>query len=112
MLDYGFSEEQLAIKDLAYEFAVKKIKPLREEFDAKEEFPRSIVEDMRKSELFGLWLPAEYGGSGGGITELVIAMEQLSRVCTGIALPIATSALGGMPILLYGTDEQRKKWLH
>lgn len=110
-MDYGFTEEQKAISELAYEFAVKKIKPVREECDKNEEFPWPVVEEMRKADLFGLWLPEEYGGTGGGVTELALAIEQLSRVCAGISMPVATSALGAMPILLYGTHEQRMKWL-
>ena len=56
-------------------------------------------------------LPEEYGGLGGGIFEMVIATEELSRVCGGIALAFAASALGAMPILLFGSDEQKKKYL-
>ncbi|MFH1619082.1 MAG: acyl-CoA dehydrogenase family protein [bacterium] len=111
MMDYGFSEEQISISELAYEVAVKKLKPLRAEADEKEEFPLQALEEMRKADLFGLWLPAEYGGTGGGVTELSIAIEQLSRICAGLSLPLATSALGGMPILLYATDEQRQRFL-
>ncbi len=110
-MDYGLTEEQKTISELAYELAVKKIKPVREECDRKEEFPWPVVEEMRKADLFGLYLPQEYGGMDMGVTGLVLAIEQLSRICAGISLVMATSALGAMPILLCGTDEQRKKWL-
>ncbi len=110
-MDYGLTEEQSAIKELAYELAVKKIKPVRQECDRNEELPAAVIEELRKADLFGLYIPAEYGGTGGGVTELALAIEQLSRICAGISLPTATSALGAMPILLYGTHEQRRRWL-
>ncbi len=106
-----FTEEQKAITELAYEFAEKKIKPLRREYDEKEEFPLEILDEMKKMDLFGLCLPETYGGIDGGITSLALAIEQMARVCAGLSLPVATSALGAIPLLLYATDEQRAKWL-
>lgn len=110
-MDYGLTETEQAIVDLAGEIAEKKIKPAREEFDRTEDFPWSVVEEFRRAGLFGLFLPEEYGGTGGGVMDLVLAVEKMSSACGGIALPVATSALGAMPILLYGTDEQRARWL-
>ena len=106
-----FTEDQQNIAELAYEFAVKKIKPIRHEYDEKEEYPPEMLEEMRKMDLFGLCLPEAYGGIGGGITSLALAIEQMSRVCAGISLPIATSALGAIPVLLYANEEQRNRWL-
>jgi butyryl-CoA dehydrogenase len=110
-MDYGLTEEQIAIQETAREIAQKKIKKVREHYDETEEFPWEIVEEMRRADLFGVYLPAEYGGLGGGGFELALVMEELSRVCGGIALAIAGSALCAFPILLHGTEEQKKKYL-
>ena len=110
-MDYGLTEQQDDILALAYELALAKIKPVREHYDSTGEFPWPIVEDMRKADLFGVYLPEAYGGLGGGVLDLVLVAEQLSRVCGGIALAVAGSCLGGMPILLFANAEQRKKWL-
>lgn len=110
-MDYGLTEDQLAIQETAREIAQKKIKKVREHYDETEQFPWEIVEEMRKADLFGVYIPQEYGGLGGGGFELVLVMEELSRACAGIALALAGTALGAFPILLYGNKEQKKKYL-
>ncbi|MBI4057305.1 MAG: acyl-CoA dehydrogenase family protein [Elusimicrobia bacterium] len=110
-MDHGLTEEQKDIVRLAYEIGQKKIKPVREHYDQTEEFPHEVVEEFKKSDLFGVYLPEQYGGFGGGDLELALVVEQLSRACGGIALCVATSALCAIPVLLFGTEEQRKKWL-
>ncbi len=110
-MDYGLTEEQVAIVETAREIGNKVIKPLRMECDEKEKFPWEVVEALRKADLFGIYLHPNYGGLGGGGFELVLAVEELSRHCGGIALCLAASALGAFPIILYGTPEQKKKWL-
>lgn len=106
-----FTEEQLMIKDLARRIAEEKILPVREHYDRTGEFPWEIVEELRASDLFGVYIPEEYGGFGGGITEMSIVTEELSRVCGGIALAFSATGLGSMPILLSGSDEQKAKYL-
>lgn len=110
-MDYGLTEEQVAIQETAREIAQKKIKPVREHYDETEKYPWEIVEELRKADLFGVYIPQEYGGLGGGGFELVLVVEELSRACAGIALTIAATALGTFPIMLHGTDEQKKKYL-
>ncbi len=110
-MDYDLSETQRAIVDIAHELAEKKIKPVREHYDATEEFPWPVVEDIRKADLFGVYLPEDYGGMGGGNFELVLAAEQLARGCGGIALSALTSSLCALPILLFGNPDQRKRYL-
>ncbi len=110
-MDYGLTDEQKAIIEIAREIGEKKIKPIRMEADEHEKFPWSIVEEMRKADLFGVYLHPNYGGLGGGGFELVLAVEELSRACGGIALALAASALGAFPIILYGTPAQKKKYL-
>ena len=110
-MDYELTEEQLAIVETAREIAQKKIKKVREHYDKTEEYPWEIVEELRKADLFGVYIPTEYGGLGGSAMELVLVVEELSKACGGIALCVAATALGAYPILLYGNDEQKKKYL-
>ena len=110
-MDYGFTEQQEEIAKLAHQIAEKKIKPVREHHDKTEEFPWTIVEELRKADMFGVYLPEAYGGLGGFSLELVITIEELSKACGGIALCVATSSLCALPILLYGSPELRKKYL-
>ena len=110
-MDYQLTEQQQAIVDTTREIAQKKIKPRREHYDRTEEYPWDIVEELRKADLFGVYIPEEYGGLGGGAFELVLAVEEMSKVCGGTALILAGTALGAYPIILYGTEEQKKKYL-
>ncbi|MBI3299501.1 MAG: acyl-CoA dehydrogenase family protein [Elusimicrobia bacterium] len=110
-MDYQLTETQQEIVNIARELGEKKIKPVREHYDETEKFPWDVVEDIRKADLFGVYLPEAYGGLGGGNFELVIAAEQLARSCGGIALSALTSSLCALPILLYGSPDQRKKYL-
>ncbi len=110
-MNYFLTEEQQAIVETAREIAQKKIKPVREHYDQAEEFPWPIVEELKKADLFGVYLHPNYGGLGGGGFELVLVVEELSKVCGGIALCLAATALGAFPIVLFGTPEQKKKWL-
>ncbi len=110
-MDYMLTEEQLMIKELARQIAEEKIKPVRAELDEKEEFPHEIMRDLAQSDLFGLVIPEEYGGMGLGCFENVLAVEELSRVCCGVATSFAASGLGAYPILLFANEEQKKKYL-
>lgn len=111
MIDYLLTEDQKIIRDLCRQIADEKIKPVAAEYDRSEKFPADIMKIIAQGDLFGLYIPQEYGGMGGGIFELTIATEEFSRACGGIAICYSASALGTYPILLYGNDEQRKKYL-
>jgi alkylation response protein AidB-like acyl-CoA dehydrogenase len=110
-MDYALTETQQEIVNITRQIAQRKVKPVREHYDQTEEFPWPIVEELRKADLFGVYLPEEYGGLGGGQMELVLVIEELSKACGGIALCIATSSLCTLPILLFGNQEQRKRYL-
>ena len=110
-MDYFLTEEQVMIKELTRQIAEGKVVPVREELDEKEEFPWEIMNVLADSDLFGLFIPEEYGGLGKGSLELTIAVEELSRACLGVATSYAANALGTYPLLLYGSDEQKKKYL-
>ena len=110
-MDYFLTEEQQMIKEIAQKIADEKIKPIRAELDEKEEFPREIFKMIAQSDLFGVSIPQEYGGFGGGSFENCLAVEELSRGCLGVSTSFAASGLGAYPILLYGSEEQKKKYL-
>lgn len=111
MIDYGLTETQGMIRDLCRQIAVEKIKPVREKYDESGEFPWDIIKIFAESDLFGISIEEKYGGMGGGVMETVIAVEELSKICGGIALGLAATGLGTYPIILYGTDEQKQKYL-
>ncbi|HHY47897.1 MAG TPA: acyl-CoA dehydrogenase [Firmicutes bacterium] len=110
-MDYSLTEEQRMIKDLASRIARERILPEAARLDEAEEFPWEIMRVLGESDLFGVWIPEEYGGLGGGVFEQCLVMEELSRACAGVATSYAASALGAFPILLFGTEEQKQKYL-
>jgi len=110
-MDYFLNEEQLMIKELTRQIAEEKIIPVRAELDEREEFPSEIMKSLAQSDLFRLFVPEEYDGLGKGSLELVIAIEELSKACLGVATSYAADALGTYPLLLYGTEEQKKRYL-
>src|SRR3989338_3877931 len=110
-MDYLLSENQKMIQELARKIAQEKIAPVAAEYDEKEEFPWPIMKILSESDLFGVYIEEKYGGTGGGVTELAIVTEELSKACGGIAVCYAASALGAYPILLYGSDAQKQKYL-
>ena len=110
-MDYLLTENQKMIKELARQIAEEKLKPVAAEYDEKNEFPWPIVKIIADADLFAIFIPEEYGGTGGGVLDLAIATEELSWGCGGIALAFAATGLGTFPILLYGTEEQKKRFL-
>jgi len=110
-MDYLLTEEQKMIWDLAGQLAEEKIRPVAAQYDESGKFPWDVMEQLAKSDLFGVYIEEKYGGLGGGILELALVTEQLSKACGGIAVCFAASALGTYPIILFGNDEQKQKYL-
>src|SRR4030042_2601516 len=110
-LDYFLSQQQQMIRELARRIAEERIVPLRAELDEKEEFPWAIMKELADADMFRVFIPEEYGGLGGGNLDLCIAIEELSRACSGVAVSYAATGLGSLPIMLYGTEEQKNKYL-
>lgn len=110
-MDYFLTEEQKMIVELCRKIAEEKIKPVRQHYDEIEEFPWPIVEEMAKSDLYRIYIPEKYGGLGGGVFDLCLAVEELSKVDGAIALCLAGTALGCFPVLLFGNEEQKEKYL-
>ncbi len=110
-MDYQLTELQTNIRDICTQIGIEKINPIREHFDETSEFPKEIMAVFAETGLFGLFIEEKYNGMGGGVMDLVIAVETLSRNCSGIALGLAATALGTFPIILFGTEEQKQKYL-
>ncbi|MBU0664553.1 MAG: acyl-CoA dehydrogenase family protein [Proteobacteria bacterium] len=110
-MDYFLSEEQEMIVEIARQITDERIIPQRAELDEKDEFPRAILGEMARADLFGVPIPEEYGGFGGGCLDIVLALEQLGRGCIGVGTAFAASSLGIYPILIAGSQEMREKYL-
>lgn len=95
----------------AREVAEKHVRPVAAELDRTGEYPWSVIDALRKYDLMGIWIPEEYGGHGAGVLDMCIVVEQLSRACGGIGVAYAVNALGSFPIVLGGTEEQKRRFL-
>jgi len=110
-LEYFLNDQQQMIKEIARGITEERIKPARAELDEKEEFPWDIVREIGSSDLFRVFIPEEYEGLGGGLLDLCVAVEELSRGCCGVSICYAAVALGTIPILRFGSEEQKAKYL-
>jgi alkylation response protein AidB-like acyl-CoA dehydrogenase len=111
VMDYGLTETQVMIRDLCRQIAQDKIKPVREKYDESSEFPWDIVNIFAEADLFGIAIGEDYGGMGGGVMDTVVAVEELCKVCGGVSLALFATNLGTYPIILSGSEEQKKKYL-
>jgi len=110
-MNYFLTEEQQMIKELAAKIADEKIAPVALKYDEEGIFPHDIVRVLADSDLCGVYIPEEYGGLGGGIFEMSLVVEELSRACGGISLAFAGTGLGTFPIILFGNEDQKQKYL-
>ena len=110
-MDYFLTEEQKTIKSLARKIAEEKIKPVRAELDEKEEFPWDVIKELAGADMFRVFVPEEYEGLGGGCLDLCLVVEELSRVCSAVAVSYAASALGCYTLMQYGSEAQKRKYL-
>jgi alkylation response protein AidB-like acyl-CoA dehydrogenase len=105
------SEQNRMWQAKAREVAEKVVRPLARKYDDLQEYPWEIKEALAEAGFFGIWIPREYGGAGGGILDLCVVIEQLSRACGGVGVLYCVNALGSFPILVGGNEEQKKRWL-
>ena len=110
-MEYFLTEQQKTIKALARRIAEERILPVRAELDEKEEFPWAIMKDLADADMFRVFIPEKYDGLDGGCLELCLVVEELSRVCSGVAISYAATALGCSSLLEYGSEEQKQKYL-
>jgi short-chain 2-methylacyl-CoA dehydrogenase len=111
-LNFDLSEEHDAFRKVVRDFAEHEIAPHAERWDRERAFPLDAVRAMGELGLFGLPFPARYGGSDADFTTLCVAIEELARVDSSVAITLeAAVGLGAGPIAAYGTDDQRAEWL-
>ncbi len=110
-MEYFLTEEQQMIKELAAKIADEKIAPVALQYDEEGKFPHDIIKILAESDLCGVYIEEKYGGLGGGILEMALVVEELSRACGGISLAFAGTGLGTFPIILFGSEEQKSKYL-
>ena len=112
MVSYRLGEEHEELRATVAEFAREVVAPVIGDYYERGQFPYDIVGRMGKLGLFGLPFPEDYGGMGGDHFALCLALEELARVDSSVAITLeAAVALGAMPIYLFGTEEQRRRWL-
>ena len=111
-MDFDLTPEQELIRDTVRMFARERVEPAAAALDLEGRFPYELVSELADLGLMGLPIPEEYGGAGGDTASYAIAIEELRRIDSSVAITVAAhTSLGTMPILLYGTEEQKRRWL-
>jgi short/branched chain acyl-CoA dehydrogenase len=111
-VDFDLSDDHQLLRQTVREFAEERIAPVAEELDREHRFPYEIVEGLAELGLMGIPIPEEHGGGGGDTLAYALAVEELTRIDSSVAITVAAhTSLGTMPILLYGSDEQKARWL-
>ena len=111
-MNYELGEEQELVRRTVREFAETRVAPVAEELDRESRFPYELVAELAELGLMGMPFPEEYGGAGADTVSYAIAIEELTRVDSSVAITVAAhTSLGTMPIYLYGTEEQKREWL-
>ena len=108
---YRLTEEQTLLRDAVKTLADERVAPRAAEIDRTGEFPQDLRELLAQQDILALPFPADYGGLGGELLSLCLAIEQLSRACATTGLIPAVHELGSLPLLLAGTSEQRERWI-
>ena len=111
MIDFTLTEEQLALRALAHEFALNESRPVAPRHDRTGEFPWDIIHKAHKLGLMNLTIPEEYGGGGLHEFEECLLTEELGWGCAGMTTTLSANTLGAIPIILGGSDEQKRKYL-
>ena len=111
-MNYDLTDEQELIRRTVREFAESRVAPVAEELDRRARFPYELVGELAELGLMGLPVPEEYGGAGGDTVSYALAVEELTRIDSSVAITVAAhTSLGTMPILLFGSEEQKREWL-
>src|SRR5712675_1215610 len=111
-MDFDLSDDHRLLRDTVREFAAQEIAPVAEELDRTKSFPYEIVAELAALDLMGIPFPEEYGGGGGDTLAYAIAIEELTRVDSSVAITVcAHTSLGTQPIYLFGSEEQKREWL-
>ncbi|MBC8366569.1 acyl-CoA dehydrogenase [bacterium] len=110
--NFDLNDEQKMIRDMIRDFALKEVEPIAIELDEKAEYPKAAMDKLAQLGILGMTVPLEYGGGGMGYLSFALVVEELSRVCASTGISVAAAmGLGIAPILMNGTEEQKKEWL-
>jgi alkylation response protein AidB-like acyl-CoA dehydrogenase len=111
-VNFELTSEQQLLQNTVREFALTRVAPLAADLDREGRFPYELVAEMAELGLMGIPIPEEYGGAGADTLSYAIAIEELTRIDSSVAITVAAhTSLGTMPIYLYGTEEQKQEWL-
>jgi alkylation response protein AidB-like acyl-CoA dehydrogenase len=109
---FDLDDEHLLIRDTVRRFALEKVAPVAEELDREKRFPYELVAEMAELGLMGMTIPEDHGGGGTDTLAYAIAVEELARVDSSVAITVAAHhSLGTLPIWYFGSDEQKRRWL-
>jgi short-chain 2-methylacyl-CoA dehydrogenase len=110
--NYDLSEEHELVRRTVRDFALERVAPVAEELDREHRFPYELVAELAELGLMGMTIPEEYGGAGTDTISYAIAVEELTRVDSSVAITVAAHhSLGTLPIFMFGSEEQRREWL-
>ncbi len=111
-MEFALTEEQIMMRDTAREFAEEKIKPVEMEVDESDEWPRDLILEMGKLGFLGMIIPEEYGGSGLDFVTMCIVAEEITKASVAVSMTMGLhNSLVSLPLIDYGTEEQKKKYL-
>ena len=111
-MEFDLSHDHRLLRDTVRQFAEAEIAPVAEELDRTRSFPYEIVRQLAKLDLMGIPFPQEYGGAGGDSLGYALAVEELARVDSSVAITVcAHTSLGTQPIYLFGSEAQKREWL-
>src|ERR671932_1777325 len=110
-ISFGLSDEQKALRELAHDFAEKEIRPVAADYDERSQHPTEVIAKAHAVGLMNPHVPEELGGPALSAFEQILIGEELAWGCSGIATSIVANILGSLPVLLAGSDEQRREWV-
>jgi short-chain 2-methylacyl-CoA dehydrogenase len=111
-VNFDLEREHELIRDTVRQFALERVAPVAEELDREKRFPYEIVSELAELGLMGMTIPEEYGGAGADTLSYAIAVEELTRIDSSVAITVAAHhSLGTLPIWYFGTEEQKRRWL-
>jgi alkylation response protein AidB-like acyl-CoA dehydrogenase len=111
-LNFDLAHEHELVRDTVRAFATEKVAPVADDLDREERFPYDIVADLGELGLMGMTIPEEYGGAGSDTLSYAIAIEELTRIDSSVAITLAAHhSLGTLPIYYFGNEEQKREWL-
>src|SRR5207247_7175083 len=110
-ISFALTDEQSDLRALVHDFAEKEIRPVAADYDEHQTHPADVIAKAHELGLMNLHIPEEYGGLGLSIFDEILIGEELSWGCAGIAVSIVVNGLGAAPVLLVGSEEQKREWL-